>query len=68
MDSLSALEQLQKEDRKYSKWILKMLDQGGWNKILESTKFTDFDVCIRVYGHNALIGSGSNSLFWLSDP
>lgn len=68
MDALSVLGQLQGEDGGYSKWILKMLDHGGWNRILEMTKFIDFDVSMSVYGFNVLIGSGSNSLLWLSGP
>lgn len=68
MDSLRTSEQLQGGDREYSEWILRTLDQGRWNRILESTKFIDFDVSISVYGLNVLIGSGSNSLFWLSNP
>lgn len=68
MDSLSASEQLRREDREYSKWILRMLDQGGWNRILESTRSIGFDVLMSVYGLNILIRIGSNSLFWLSDP
>ena len=68
MDSLSTLEQLQGEDREYSEWILRMLDQEGWNRIPENTKVIAFDVSISVYVFNVLIGSDSNSLFWLSGP
>lgn len=36
--------QFQEKDREDSKWILKMLDQGDWNRILENTRFIAFDV------------------------
>lgn len=44
MDFLIASEQFQEKDREDSKWILKMLDQGGGNRILENTRFIAFDV------------------------
>ena len=48
-------------------WIdPKGVDQEGWNRITERTKLLDIDGFLSVSGLKMLIGSGFNSLFWLS--
>lgn len=51
-----------RESGEYCEWILRVLDQGGPNRILQRAKWIDVDVFMSVSGFNVLIGSGSTSL------
>lgn len=63
MESLNALEHLQRENGEHSEWILRVLDQGGWTRILGRTKIIDVGIFMSVSGLDVLIGGGSRSSF-----
>lgn len=60
---LSVLEHLQRGNEEYCEQILRVFDQGGWNRIPERTKRLDIDGFLSVSGWKMSTGSGSDSLF-----
>lgn len=65
LDSLSALEHVQRENREFYEWILWVLDQGGQNRILERIKTIVVDALMSISGSKVLVGRGTDQ-FWLS--